>query len=150
MSIEKEIKSTVSLAPSVKVILNLIYTNNWLKEKQMRLFKSYNLSTEQYNVLRILRGQKGNPVNLNTIQERMLNKMSNTTRLIDKLILKQLVHREHCPTNRRKIDIYITDQGLSLLKELDPVTDKVNKDITKNLTDNELNQLSGLLDKIRS
>lgn len=150
MSIEHDIKSTISLAPSLKAILNLMYTNNWLKEKQIRFFKEYDLSSEQYNVLRILRGQKGNPANLNTIQERMLNKMSNTTRLIDKLITKGLVSRESCPTNRRKVDIYITKKGLELLKTLDPITDNANLEITKNLTEEELIQLSLLLDKIRT
>ncbi|WP_353778231.1 MarR family transcriptional regulator [Winogradskyella sp. 3972H.M.0a.05] len=150
MSIENEIKSTVALAPNLKAILNLIYTNNWLKEQQIRLFKEYDLSAEQYNVLRILRGQKGNPANLSTIQERMLNKMSNTTRLIDKLLSKDLVSRHTCPSNRRKIEIYITAKGLDLLKTLDPVTDNANKQITKNLSEAELTQLSNLLDKIRT
>lgn len=149
MSIEKDIKSTVPLAPGLKAILNLVYTNNWLKEQQIRFFKEYDLSVEQYNVLRILRGQKGNPANLSTIQERMLNKMSNTTRLIDKLITKELVSRRICPTNRRKIEIYITAKGLDLLEQLDPLTVASNDEITKNLSVEELLQLSDLLDKLR-
>lgn len=150
MSIENDIKSTIKLDEMTKTVINLLYTNNWIKEKSMPLFKDYQLSSEQYNVLRILRGQKGNPVNMSTIQERMLNKMSNTTRLIDKLIAKGLVTRQICPSNRRKIEICITNKGLSILKELDPIVENNNINITNNLNTSELKSLNTLLDKLRS
>ncbi|MCK8480171.1 MarR family winged helix-turn-helix transcriptional regulator [Psychroserpens algicola] len=149
MSIESDIKSTVKLNENDKTVINLIYTNNWLKEKALTDFKSYGLSSEQYNVLRILRGQKGQPANLSTIQERMLNKMSNTTRLIDKLLKKDLVTRQTCPSNRRKIEILITSKGLELLTELDDKVKKSNLNITKNLNTSELTTLNLLLDKLR-
>ena len=149
MSIENDIKSTVKLKEDQKTMINLLYTSNWLKEKSLTLFKDCGLSSEQYNVLRILRGQKGNPANLCTIQERMLNKMSNTTRLIDKLIKKDLATRQTCESNRRKIDIYITTNGLKLLAELDTVVDANNKKLTKNLNTRELETLNMLLDKLR-
>lgn len=149
MSIESEIKNTIKLDERQKAIINLVYTNNWLKEKAMYFFKDYDLSAEQYNVLRILRGQKGNPANLSTLQERMLNKMSNTTRLVDKLISKELVTRQQCATNRRKIEIYITKKGLELLAELDPIINKNNNETTKNLNLKELKTLNTLLDKLR-
>jgi MarR family transcriptional regulator, 2-MHQ and catechol-resistance regulon repressor len=149
MSIEKEIKSTIKLQKNQKTVINLEYTSNWLKEKSLVFFKDYDLSSEQYNVLRILRGQKGKPANLCTIQERMLNKMSNTTRLVDKLIKKELVTRQICESNRRKIEIYITKKGLMLLAELDSVVTANNIEITKNLNTNELETLNKLLDKLR-
>ena len=149
MSIEDDIKSTVKLKEDQKTMINLLYTSNWLKEKSIVLFKASGLTSEQYNVLRILRGQKGNPANLSTIQERMLNKMSNTTRLIDKLIKKELVTRQTCESNRRKIEIYITKKGLALLAELDAVVDANNKKLTKNLNTRELKTLNMLLDKLR-
>jgi len=149
MSIEGDIKSTVKLKEDQKTMINLLYTSNWLKEKSTMLFKASDLTSEQYNVLRILRGQKGNPANLSTIQERMLNKMSNTTRLIDKLIKKELVTRQTCESNRRKIEIYITKKGLALLAELDAVVDANNKKLTKNLNTRELKTLNMLLDKLR-
>ncbi len=149
MSIEEDIKSTVKIATRSKTVINLGYTSNWLKEKSLAFFKDYDLSAEQYNVLRILRGQKAKPANLSTIQERMLNKMSNTTRLIDKLIVKELVTRQSCKSNRRKIEIYITKKGLGLLAKLDTIVTNNNKLITKNLNETELETLNGLLDKLR-
>ncbi|WP_298761607.1 MarR family transcriptional regulator [uncultured Psychroserpens sp.] len=150
MSIEKEIKSTVKLDEKDKTVINLIYTNNWLKEKVHVFFKDYDLSQEQYNVLRILRGQKGHPANLSTIQDRMLNKMSNTTRLIDKLLKKDFVTRQTCASNRRKIEIFITKKGLNLLTELDQKVKASNIEITKSLSNSELSQLNKLLDKLRT
>ncbi len=149
MSIEKDIKNTVILQNYQKTVINLVYTSNWMKEKSKGFYKDYDISSEQYNVLRILRGQKGNPANLSTIQERMLNKMSNTTRLIDKLLKKELVIRQSCESNRRKIEIFITKKGLTLLAELDSIVDSNNKELTKNLNTNELEKLNTLLDKLR-
>ncbi|MES2747298.1 MAG: MarR family transcriptional regulator, partial [Bacteroidota bacterium] len=120
MKIEDEIKSTVELNTAKKVILNILYTQNFVTDKFNELLKPHDLSGEQYNVLRILRGQKGTPANMCAIQERMIAKSSNTTRLIDKLLLKDLVTRKVCPGNRRKIEVAITQKGLLLLEELDP------------------------------
>ena len=105
MEIEKVVKSNINLDDSKKIILNIIYTQNVVADKFNEVIKPYDLSSEQYNVLRILRGQKGRPANMCIIQERMLSKNSNTTRLIDKLLLKELVTREVCPENRRKIEV---------------------------------------------
>jgi len=150
MSIEEDIKSTIKLKITEKTVINLLYTSNWLKEKYKSFYKDYDLSSEQYNVLRILRGQKGTPANLNTIQARMLNKMSNTTRLIDKLIKKELVTRQSCESNRRKIEIYITNKGLKLLAILDDQVAMNNSEITKPLNIDELETLNLLLDKLRT
>ncbi|HOD09625.1 MAG TPA: MarR family transcriptional regulator [Flavobacterium sp.] len=150
MKIEDVIKSTVSIDDSKKVILNIMFTQSVIGEKFAEVLKPYDLSSEQYNVLRILRGQKGNPANMCVIQERMIAKNSNTTRLIDKLLLKDLVTREVCPDNRRKIEVQITPKGLELLLELDPKVIEHEKLFSKNLTTEELIQLNILLEKYRT
>jgi len=150
MKIEDVIKSTVSIDDSKKVILNIMFTQSVIGEKFAEVLKPYELSSEQYNVLRILRGQKGNPVNMCVIQERMIAKNSNTTRLIDKLLLKELVTREVCPDNRRKIEVQITPKGLELLLELDPKVIEHEKMFANNLSQGELSELNHLLEKFRN
>lgn len=120
MKIEDILKSTVPMDNSKKIIMNIMYTQNIIAERFNELLKPFDISSEQFNVLRILRGQKGKPTNMFVIQERMLAKTSNTTRLVDKLLLKELVTREVCPANRRKIEVTITQKGLDLLIELEP------------------------------
>ena len=149
MRIEEEIKSTIALSIAKKVILNLAFTKNYVGDKFNEILKPFEISGEQYNVLRILRGQKGNPINMQDIQERMVTKNSNTTRLIDKLLLKKMVERNVCPENRRKIEILITQTGLDILAELDPLIENQENGITNNLTNLELEQLNNLLEKIR-
>ncbi|MCO6163132.1 MarR family winged helix-turn-helix transcriptional regulator [Flavobacterium sp. NRK F7] len=149
MRIEDEIKSTVALSIAKKVILNLAFTKNYVGDKFNEILKPFEISGEQYNVLRILRGQKGKPINMQDIQDRMVTKNSNTTRLIDKLLLKKMVERNVCPENRRKIEILITQTGLDTLAELDPLIENHENGITSNLTNPELEQLNNLLEKIR-
>lgn len=150
MKIEEVIKSTVSMDDSKKVILNIMYTQNVINDKFAEIIKPYDLSGEQYNVLRILRGQKGCPANMCIIQERMLAKNSNTTRLIDKLLLKEFVTREVCPDNRRKIEVLITQKGLDVLNALDPLVVEHERLFAQNLTPIELEQLNTLLEKYRT
>ena len=150
MKIEEIIKSTVALDTAKKVILNFMYTQNVIGDKFHEILKPYDISREQYNVLRILRGQKGNPANMCVIQERMLSKNSNTTRLIDKLLLKEYVTREVCPDNRRKIEVLITQKGLDILTELDPIITQQEHFFANNLTSDELEQLNTLLEKYRT
>ena len=150
MKIEEIIKSNISLDDAKRVILNLMYTQHVVAEKFYETLKPFELSGEQYNVLRILRGQKGNPANMCVIQERMITKNSNTTRLIDKLLLKGLVTRNVCPENRRKMEIFITDKGLDLLNELDPIVVEHEQLFTQNLTSEETQNLIQLLEKFRT
>ena len=150
MRIEEIIKPTSPMAIEKRTLLNVMYTQNVVSEKFNEILKPFDLSPEQFNVLRILRGQKGNPVNMCTIQERMIAKTSNTTRLVDKLLLKDLVIREICPINRRKMEITITDKGMELLKQLDPLVKKKKKAFAENLTNNELELLNELLEKFRN
>lgn len=150
MKIEDVIQSTVHLDISKKIILNILYTQNVINDKFNEIVKPYDLSSEQYNVLRILRGQKGNPANMCMLQERMLAKTSNTTRLVDKLLLKKLVTREVCPTNRRKIEVSITHQGLEILKALDSKIVEHEQSFSKNLNPEEQELLNELLEKYRN
>jgi DNA-binding MarR family transcriptional regulator len=150
MRIEEIIKSKAIIDDAKKVILNLKYTQNVIADKFNELLKPHDLSSEQYNVLRILRGQKGCPANMHLIQERMITKNSNTTRLIDKLLLKELVTREICPENRRKIEVQITKKGNDLLEELDPKVVAHEKEFSSNLSPKEIEQLNNLLEKYRT
>ena len=150
MKIEEVIKSTVPLDIAKKVILNFTYTQIVIGDKFHEILKPFDISREQYNVLRILRGQKGHPANMCVIQERMLAKNSNTTRLIDKLLLKKYVTREVCPDNRRKIEVLITQKGLDILRELDPIVLEHEQLFANNLTNTELEQLNFLLEKYRT
>ena len=150
MTIEKIIKSNSPIAIPKKTVLNILYTQNIISEKFSEILKPYDISEEQFNVLRILRGQKGKPANMCLIQERMLAKTSNTTRLVDKLLLKELVTREVCPENRRKIEVLITPKGLELLTVLDPKVIDYELSFTKNLNTEELDQLNHLLEKFRT
>jgi DNA-binding MarR family transcriptional regulator len=150
MKIEDEIKSSISLNVATKIVLNVLHTQNVINEKFNIVLKPYDLSGEQYNVLRILRGQKGNPANMNMIQERMVAKTSNTTRLVDKLLLKDLVTRNVCPENRRKIEVTITNKGLQVLTQLDPQVIEHENYFSSSLNTEELEQLNTLLEKYRN
>ncbi|TDD74154.1 MarR family winged helix-turn-helix transcriptional regulator [Flavobacterium caseinilyticum] len=150
MKIEEILKSTVTMDNSKKIILNVLYTQNIITDNFNEILKPHEISGEQYNVLRILRGQKGNPANMCMIQERMLAKTSNTTRLVDKLLLKELVTRKVCLENRRKIEVLITQKGLDVLRELDPKVIAHEQFFSKNLNTEEINQLNQLLEKYRN
>jgi DNA-binding MarR family transcriptional regulator len=149
MKIEDIIKSS-PLTLSKQILMNIMFTQTILSEHINELLKAYDLSAEQFNVLRILRGQKGKPANMCVIQERMIAKTSNTTRLVDKLLAKKLVNREVCSDNRRKMEITITQKGLDLLSDLDPVVEQHENDFASNLNHKEQETLVALLEKYRS
>lgn len=133
---------------SKEIVIKLIRLNSAINEQLMLALKPYGISIQQFNVLRILRGQKGVAANLFTVQEKMVNKMSNTTRIIDKLIDKSFVERIICKENRRKIELFITDEGLSFLKQVDPVIEQTEAKMTKNLSANEKQEIMTLLNKL--
>ena len=147
MTLEDFIKPNSPITISKKTVLNILYTQNTLADKFNELLKPFDISNEQFNVLRILRGQKGKPANMCVIQERMVAKTSNTTRLVDKLLLKNLVTREVCPNNRRKIEVQITQKGLDLLDQLDPKVIQYEHSFSNNLSPEELAKLNLLLEK---
>ncbi|GAB2788426.1 MarR family transcriptional regulator [Rhabdobacter roseus] len=148
MSIETDIKQKKFRNPYHRMAINLIYTSNWLMYKQLDVFREYSITTQQYNVLRILRGQHPKPIRVNAIAERMLDKTSNASRLVDKLLSKGLLERNECPNDRRAVDVVITEQGLELLKKLDPVISEWEENL-HSLTPEEADLISSLLDRLR-
>ncbi|MES2380232.1 MAG: MarR family transcriptional regulator [Bacteroidota bacterium] len=147
MKLEDEIKQKKFRSKQQKAMLNIIVTASYINTIQGKLLKPYNLTPQQYNVMRILRGQNGNPVSISLIQDRMLDKQSNASRLIDKLEAKQLVHRFVCPNDRRQMDISITQSGLDLLLEIDQKLIDSEGSIT--LSDDEADIINNILDRIR-
>ena len=137
----------MSVGPK-QVVISILETNCKVLEVLGHALKPFEISLQQFNVLRILRGQKGVAANLSTVQERMVNRMSNNTRIIDKLIDKEYVERSICKNNRRKIELFITEEGLSLLKKVDPIVDQAEAEITQELKSSEQEQLFSLLKKI--
>lgn len=150
MKIEEIIKSKTPITIEKKTLLNVLYSQIVISEKFNEILKPFDLSAEQFNVLRILRGQNGKSTNMHIIQERMIAKTSNTTRLVDKLLAKDLVTREICPQNRRKMEITIKQKGLDLLKILDPLVIEHEEKFARNLTNDELHTLNELLEKFRT
>ena len=147
-SLEEAIKQKEFKDPYNKLVVNLLYTHSYLVSAQNGILKPFDLSPEQYNVLRILRGQNGVPTTVSSIQDRMLNKMSNASRLIDKLKSKYLVERRECPSDRRQVDIVITEKGLQILDELQLHMEGFNNQVVK-LTNEEVILMNELLDKLR-
>jgi DNA-binding MarR family transcriptional regulator len=143
------LKSNAVLPLAKTTILNLICTNNYIVEKKLIFFKKFELTPPQYNVLRILRGQNMVPINLSSIQERMVHKSSNAGRLVDKLLVKDLVERNTCKENRRKIEVMITNNGLDLLDKIDPLLNSLEIQNLKGLTNEEIIILNSLLEKLR-
>ena len=133
---------------SKHAIISILKTSAFISEMLLSGLKPYEISEQQFNVLRILRGQKGIAANLFTVQDRMVHKRSNTTRLIDKLIQKKLVKRNVCIKNRRKIELFITEDGLDFLKKIDPITDEIEKKVLKNISSKDLNSLISILNSI--
>ena len=142
--ISKDINTTFTNI-KVKALLNLIYTANWINSKQNAFFKPFGISSQQYNILRILRGAS-EALAVQTIKDRMIERSPNTTRLMDKMCSKKLINRVPCPGDRRVVHIEITKDGLMLLKKIDK---EIKDDILQNLTEEEAVVLSDLLDKIR-
>lgn len=133
----------------IKAALNIIFTANHLEEISRNMLKGYDISSEQYNVLRILRGQHPDSYALQDIRERMLNRWSNVSRLVEKLRKKKYLERRPLESNRRKVEIIITQKGLDFLKELEDLPLAKNL-YDKALTDTEAKQLSDLLDTFRT
>lgn len=147
MTLEEQLKQKEFKTKRQRAYLNVVYTASVLNLEQTRLFKPFGLSLQQYNVLRILRGQNGTPVSIGLIQERMLDIQSNASRLIDKLEDKKLVIRKVCPNDKRQMEITITHDGLKVLLELDEVI--VLNESNIQLTDGEADMLNDLLNKLR-
>ncbi|RMG27123.1 MAG: MarR family transcriptional regulator [Bacteroidetes bacterium] len=148
MKLEEAIQQTHFRSEYQKATINLIYTHNWLKDQIKSILKDYNVTMQQYNVLRILRGQYPRPVSTHTIRERMLDKMSDASRIVERLFRKGLVKRSTCPADKRLVDVTISQQGLELLSIMDTRAEALDN-LLKNLSLKEVQQLNDLLDKIR-
>ena len=147
MSIEDEIKSKFR-NDYHKALVNLYYTNNVIGEQFFKMVKNYGLAAPQFNVLRILKGQHPQAASIGLIKERMLDKNSDASRIVDRLYKKKLVERKESKADRRQKDILITKKGLELLNKM-VVCEKQEDDILSNLNIDEVKLLNGLLDKIR-
>lgn len=148
MPIENEIMQASFASEQEKLLVNLLFTCGWVESYQMRFFKKYDLSTQQYNVLRILRGQKGEAIPITSVSQRMIDRMSNTSRLVDKLCNKNLVERTTCKMDRRAVDLKITTSGLDLLAIIDEGISSSQGELI-NISDEDLSELNRLLDKLR-
>ena len=135
---------------SKSVIISLLKTNSFIVDALSNILKPYKISLQQFNVLRILRGQKGSPSNLSTVQEKMINRMSNTTRIIDKLVKKNYVSRSICKENRRKIELLITPKGLKILEKIDLIFEKEESKLTDKLSPEEHDEILTLFNKINN
>jgi DNA-binding MarR family transcriptional regulator len=149
MKIEEEIRQRTFKNEYHRLLINLIYTANGLNLKGTCRLRAYGITMEQFNVLRILRGQYPGPSTVNLVAERMLDKNSNASRLIEKLRLKGLVERTTCPEDRRAVNIIITGEGLVLLEKTDKEEEKWLSEL-KSLDEQEARQLNYLLDKLRN
>jgi DNA-binding MarR family transcriptional regulator len=148
MKLEDEIKQKSFQSEYHKGVVNIIYTFNWLDQKQRDLLKPYDITSQQYNILRILRGQHPNPATINLLKDRMLDKMCDASRLVDRLLKKGLLERKPCENDRRAVDIVITKSGLDLLEMLDQ-RQKDSEKFMESLSESEVKQLNELLDKLR-
>jgi DNA-binding MarR family transcriptional regulator len=148
MGIEEDIKSTNFEDNYHKAVINLSYTYGWITNISRPKFEQYNLTQQQFNILRILRGQYPKPATVNLLKERMIDKMSDASRIVDRLVQKGLVSRCTNSKDRRAVDIGISQEGLQVLSKMDK--EFRTKDILQdNLTEEEAGQLSDLLDKMR-
>lgn len=134
--------------PRQRMAVNLIYTSNWLISRQKDFFKGFDITVQQYNVLRILRGRHPEPISTSDIRGRMLDRMSDVSRIVDRLVKKDLVVRSTCKQDKRLVDVVITESGLSLLSAIDAQWEEMDL-LTSTLSQEEVQLINDLLDKFR-
>jgi DNA-binding MarR family transcriptional regulator len=147
MGIENDIQQTNFRNEFQKMGINIIYTANWLNEKMGQILATEDITQQQYNILRILRGSDA-PLSTLKIRERMLDKMSDTSRIVDRLIVKGLVEKTACVKDKRLVDITVTKRGLQLLEKLDSLNDHIDA-VLKGVSEKEANTMNQILDKLR-
>jgi DNA-binding MarR family transcriptional regulator len=148
MEIEKEIQNAKFINNYQKVSVNIVYTYNWLNALLKRELNLHKITNQQFNILRILKGQYPKPATINILKDRMLDKMSDSSRIVDRLVQKELVTRCVNDKDRRAVDILISDKGLNLLKNIF-LEDLMNNSLQNNISEEEAETLSRLLDKLR-
>jgi MarR family 2-MHQ and catechol resistance regulon transcriptional repressor len=149
MGINKDIHQDKFRNERHKAIVNLLFTYGWTVERLKQVVAEEDITHQQFNILRILRGNHPTPLSTLTIRERMIDKMSDTSRIVDRLLSKGLVKKVICKKDRRLVDVTITERGLRLLERLDKKQNEMD-DILSNLSEKEASTLSSLLDKIRN
>lgn len=147
MKIEEEIKQLKFKSSHQKAIINLLFTASWIQTQQQQFFKSYGITNQQFNILRILKGQYPQAISATEIKLRMLDKNSDVSRLLDRLASKKLILKQTCPKDKRAADVSITQAGLAILTELDKKQKQI--DTVLSLSEKEAVELSNLLDKGR-
>lgn len=148
MGIEQDINQSNFRNEFQKAAINFIYTYNWMNEKMKLFFDKEEITSQQFNILRILRGA-GQPISTLQIRQRMLDKMSDTSRIVDRLVLKGLVNKDSCPNDKRLVDVSITDKGRKLLEKLD-VSNQEMDAIFDNFTETDALNFNKLLDQLRA
>lgn len=149
MGIEKDIQQQHFQSESQKAIVNLVYTYHWITEKIKTMLSQDGITMQQFNILRILRGSDPQPLSTLTIRERMLDKMSDTSRIVDRLVLKGWVIKRTCASDKRLVDVSITKEGKRLLEKIDKRMDEMNV-VISSLSQQDLKRLNELLDQMRS
>lgn len=148
-SIEEAIQQATFQSPGQRAQINVIYTAAWINQCTTTALRPYGLSVQQFNILRILRGRGSKPATVKLLTERMIDKMSNASRLVDKLKEKGFVRRQECEEDRRRVDIVITPEGLEVTNEASHAVTEVFDAGIRRLSDTDLDTLSNLLDKMR-
>ena len=148
MKLEKEINQKKFRNDAHKLGVNIIFTFNWLNAFNSLMLKPYKITSQQFNVLRILRGQQPNPASIKVIRERMLDKMSDASRIVEKLRVKGFIERKTCPDDRRACEVLITEKGLTLLQNIDEHSGDFDS-LFSTLNTSEIEQINFLLDKLR-
>lgn len=147
MGLEDEIRQRKFRNEHQKAAINLIYTANWLNERMKYFFDDHQVTSQQFNILRILRGA-GEPLSTMQIRERMLDRMSDTSRIVDRLLKKGMVRKTICKTDRRLVDVIIAEKGMQMLTALDTRSAEMDA-ILSNLDDSDAHEINRLLDKMR-
>ncbi|RLD19412.1 MAG: MarR family transcriptional regulator [Bacteroidetes bacterium] len=149
MKIEDSIHQPKFSSATQKAIINLMYTASWLSNEIEQVMKPFGISSQQFNIMRILRGQGSRPVSLKLVTGRMIDHMSNTSRLVDKLVAKGYVRRETAECDRRQLEISLTDSGRVLLEKMSIRVDEVNHILFDHMVEDKLVTLNGILDELR-
>ncbi len=148
MQIEQEIQQQQFRNDYQKATINLLFTHNWLENQLSRFFKPFNLTPQQYNILRILKGRYPNPISTAGLRDRMLDRMSDVSRIVDRLHRKGFVERRICESDKRLVDILLSPEGISVMDQLEQSVEELDKFLYR-LSPDETRQLNRLLDKIR-
>lgn len=149
MEIEKAIRQKKFKDPYERALVNLLYTSSRVEYAQTAVFRDYGLSMQQYNILRILKGRFPEPITVNMLIERMIDKSSNASRIVEKLRLKGFAERKVSPDDRRRVDIFITEKGEDILAQATEALYDLH-DRARSLSDEEADTLNALLNKMRA